>query len=77
MNTNSQESEGNSSNSLNAALIGEKCLDDIKEIVAHAELSKELFDILWDNGDYILEINGNLSKCEAVVLAENTKIIKN
>ena len=52
MNTNSQESEGNSSNSLNASLIGEKCLDDIKEIAAHAELSKELFDILWDNGDW-------------------------
>lgn len=33
--------------------------------------------IVWDNGDYILEIVGNLNKDEMLALAESTKILKN
>lgn len=32
--------------------------------------------IVWDNGDYILEISGNLNKSEMLDLAESVKILK-
>lgn len=32
--------------------------------------------LLWDNGDYILEISGNLSKDELLTLAKSAEIIK-
>ncbi|MDE6724637.1 MAG: DUF4367 domain-containing protein [Ruminiclostridium sp.] len=33
--------------------------------------------VVWDNGDYMLEIVGNLNKDEMLALTESTKILKN
>lgn len=33
--------------------------------------------VIWDNGDYILELDGNLPKNELIFLAESTKILEN
>ncbi len=33
--------------------------------------------VLWDNGDYILEVGANLPKSETINLAKTTKIIEN
>ena len=33
-------------------------------------------EIIWDNGDYILEIVPNFSKDKALDLAESAKILK-
>lgn len=33
--------------------------------------------VIWDNGDYILELYGNLPKHELISLAENAKILEN
>ena len=33
--------------------------------------------VVWDNGDYILEISGDLPKKELLYLAESTKVIEN
>lgn len=32
--------------------------------------------VLWDNGDYILEVGANLSKNEVINLAKSTKILE-
>lgn len=33
--------------------------------------------VIWDNGDYILEIIGNLPKSHLIDLAESTKVLEN
>lgn len=50
------------------------------EINGHSGLCLEFSDsliIFWDNGDYILEIDSNLSKDDIVFLAKSAKILKN
>ena len=33
------------------------------------------FGVIWDNGDYILEISGNISKPDLLDLAKSTKVV--
>lgn len=50
------------------------------EINGHSGLCLDFSDgsiLIWDNGDYILELDGNLSKNELIFLAENTKVLEN
>lgn len=50
------------------------------EINGHSGLCLDFSDgsiLIWDNGDYILELNGNLPKNELIFLAESTKILEN
>lgn len=50
------------------------------DINGHSGLCLDFSDgsiLIWDNVDYILELNGNLPKNELMFLAENTKILKN
>lgn len=53
------------------------------EINGHSGLCIDFSDIkhnsstiIWDNDDYILEIKGNLSKKDLIVLAESAKVLK-
>lgn len=54
------------------------------EINGHGGLCMDLSDnehfgaiVVWDNGDYILELYGNLSKNELIFLAENAEFLEN
>ncbi len=38
--------------------------------------NREHGDLVWDNGDYILEIAGDLSKSELVNLAQSAKVMR-
>ena len=33
-------------------------------------------ELLWDNGDYILELSGDIDKNFALFLAENAKVLE-
>ncbi len=44
--------------------------------IDHSDSKHHFLILVWDNGDYVLQIEANLSKNEIVELAKNAKILK-
>ncbi|MGN0682961.1 MAG: DUF4367 domain-containing protein, partial [Oscillospiraceae bacterium] len=46
-------------------------------LLDYSSIGEKFSGVIWDNGDYVIELCGNLSKNQIIDLAKSTKIYEN